>query len=280
MKTKTLALAPIHLTTALALAMAMAIAAAPAPAQADDFATKGRPIYQKHHETVVTLQLVIKNKLSMTGMAGQSTESRQEVTGTVVDPTGLTVVSLSTIDPGQLVENLGVGDRIKMESELADVKILMRDGSETPAEVVLRDRDLDLAFIRPKTPPAQPMPHLDLKDPGTADLLDPILALNRLGNAAGRAYSASAERIAAIVRRPRLFYVPDANMTTSSLGCPTFTMEGKVLGIFVMRAIKASGVSGSSLSSQNPNYTGIVLPAADVLRAANQVPPPGKAADQ
>src|SRR2546422_4160959 len=37
------------------------------------------------------------------------------------------------------------------------------DGTEIPAEIVLRDRDLDLAFIRPKTKPANPMPAVDLR---------------------------------------------------------------------------------------------------------------------
>jgi len=248
---------------------------APAAGLADDFSEKGRVVHNKYQQAVVTIQLVIKSKISMSGMTPQSNESRQEVTGTVINPAGLVVVSLSAIDPSQLVQNVVGGDRIKMESELADLKILMNDGTEAPAEVVLRDKDLDLAFIRPKTKPAAPMTALDLSQSGKAEILDPVMALNRLGNAAGRAYSASAERISAIVQRPRLFYIPDANMTTSALGSPAFTMDGKVLGIFVMRALKASG-AGSSPLGQNPNYTGIIIPAADVLKAASQVPEAGK----
>jgi S1-C subfamily serine protease len=261
--------------TWLAVALAASLVARYV-ASADDFAQWGRAVHKKHQEAVVTVQLVIKNKLSMAGGPSQSNESRQEVTGTVVDPSGLTVVSLSAIDPSQMIQNVMGGDRIKMESELGEMKLLLADGTEVPADVVLRDKDMDLAFLRPKTRPEKPMQALDLSQSGQAEILDPVLALNRLGNAAGRAYSGSAERIAAVVQRPRLFYVPDSNMTTSTLGSPAFTADGKVLGIILMRATKSSGSTGSSLSVQNPNYTGIILPAADVLKALKQVPEPGQ----
>jgi len=160
-----------------------------------------------------------------------------------------------------------------METELGDVKILLDDGTELPAEVVLRDRDLDLAFIRPKTKVTTPLTALDLTQSAKAEMLDQVIALNRLGSAAGRAYAASVERISAIVQRPRLFYVPDASMTTTTMGAPAFTLDGKPLGIFVMRAMKGkSGGGGSMFNFQADNLTGIILPASDILKAAKQVP--------
>ena len=46
------------------------------------------------------------------------------------------------------------------------MKILLDDGTEVPAEIVLRDKDLDLAFIRPKAKPASPMTSVDLTKSG------------------------------------------------------------------------------------------------------------------
>lgn len=251
------------------------LAALPFASFSDEFAQKARAVFTKNKDAVVTVQLVVKSKLSMQGSPSRSSESRQEVTGAVVDPSGLAVVSLSSIDPGQMMQNLTSGDRIKMESELADLKILLPNGDEVPCEVLLRDNDLDLAFIKPKTKPQTPMSALDLAQAGAAEIGDPIVAINRLGNAAGRAHSIAAERISAIVQRPRLFYVPDANMTTSSLGCPCFTLDGKLLGVMVLRATKGASSAGS-FSTQNPNYTGIILPTADVQKIARQVPAGGK----
>jgi S1-C subfamily serine protease len=251
------------------------IAAAPTAVTADEYAEKARAIWKQNQHAVVTVQLVVKSKLSVPGGREQSNESRQEITGTVIDAEGLTVVSLSSLDPAQMVQNFVGSDRMKLESELADLKILLPDGNELPAVVALRDKDLDLAFIRPRAKPEQSMTFVDLANAGKAEIGDPIVSLNRLGNAAGRAYSIAAERISAIVQRPRMFYVPDANMTTTSMGCPAITMDGKILGIFVIRATR-SGAGGGGFNSQNPNYTGIILPATDVLKIAKQVPERGK----
>lgn len=250
-------------------------------AHADDFAEKGRTVFNKYQHSVVTVEIVLKSKFSMAGAGGQQSESRQDVTGTVVDPTGLTVLSLSATDPGQMMQNLmgGMSDddsKFKVETELSDLKILLEDGTEAPAEVVLRDKDLDLAFIRPKTKLNAPLPALDLSNSSKAELLDPVIALNRLGTVAGRAYAASEERISAIVERPRRFYIPATSTTTTTLGAPAFTMDGKVLGLFVIRTQKGHGGGGMSMfNAQRENVTGIIVPAEDILKAVKQVPPAG-----
>lgn len=266
----------------LPMLLAAFMAFAGGPALADELAEKGRAIFKANQHAVVTVQLVVKSKFSMGGMGGQANESRQDVTGTVLDPSGLVVLSLAATDPGQMIQSMmsGMSDddsKFKMETELSDIKILLDDGSEIPAEVVLRDRDLDLAFVRPKAPPANPFIALDLAQNAKAGLLDQVITLNRLGNAAGRAYSASVERIAAIVERPRLFYVAENSLTMTALGCPAFTLDGKVLGVFVMRALKNHGGGGMGiLSPQQANITAIIIPAEDILKAAKQAPPAGE----
>jgi hypothetical protein len=256
------------------------------PCRADDLIEKGRAIFKKNQHSVVTVQIVVKSKFSMGGMGGQSNESRQDVTGTVVDPSGLTVVSLSATDPGQMVQTMiaGLSDddsKFKMDTELSDIKILLEDGTEVPSEIVLRDKDKDLAFIRPKNKLSTPLVPIDLTKSSKADVLDQVIALNRLGNAAGRAYAASVERISAVVERPRLFYVPETSMTTTTLGAPAFTLDGKVLGLFVMRALKGQGGGGMGMfSMQAQNITGIIVPADDVLKAVKQVPAFGEDRDK
>lgn len=253
-----------------------------APCRGDEISDKGRAIFQQHQHSVVTVQIVVKSKFSMAGVGGQSNESRQDVTGTVVDSAGLTVVSLAATDPGQMMQNMfsSMSDedmKFKMDTELSDLKILLEDGTEVPAEVVLRDKDKDLAFIRPKSKLAAPLPALDLASSAKAAVLDQVIALNRLGNAAGRAYAASVERISAVVERPRLFYVPETSMTTTTLGAPAFTLDGKLLGLFVMRSLKGGGGGGGGglfgmLSMQAQSMTAIIVPAEDILKAVKQVP--------
>jgi len=242
-------------------------------ARADEIGDKGRAIFKQNQQAVVTVQLLVKSKVTMEGMGDRSNETKQEVTGTVLDPSGLTVLALSATDPGALIQSMFEGQdaRIKMETEINDLKILLEDSTEVPAEIVLRDKDLDLAFVRPKAKPAQPLKAIDMSQAGKAEILDQVVTLNRLGAAAARSYSASVERISAIVQRPRLLYIPDTTMTTTTLGSPAFTLDGKPLGLFVIRAVKGSG-AGNALSTQANNYASVILPAADIMKAASQAP--------
>ena len=255
------------------------------PCGAQDLAAKGRAVFAKHQASVVTVQLVVKSKMGIAGLAGlggDAKESKEEVTGTVIDPSGLTAVALSSTDPTGLLQGMmssfgGFGGddeeslKLKMESEVTDVKILSGDGTETPAEIVLRDKDLDLAFIRPKSKPAMPVPALDLSNSAKVDVLDEVVAINRLGKVAGRAHAAAIERINAVVRKPRLFYVPGGNATMTGLGSPAFTPDGKVVGLFVMRSVKSGG-GGMGLFSLQGGITSIILPAEDVKKVATQAP--------
>ncbi len=234
-------------------------------AHADELAQKGREIFEKNQHAVVTVTEVLK-----VSMSGRAQETKQDLTGTVVDPNGLTVLALSQADPSEIVSRM-MGEEYarRVETEVTDLKILLDDGTEVPAEIVLRDKDLDLAFIRPKTKLSTPMAAIDLSNAATAQILDQVIALNRLNSAAGRAYSASGERISAVIRKPRTFYIPDSNMTGTSMGSPAFALDGKILGMFVVRAM-------SGKTSSNRNYrdavTNIILPAEDILKAAKQAP--------
>jgi S1-C subfamily serine protease len=249
-----------------------------APAAADELAEKGRAIFQKYQRAVVTVQIVQKMKFSMPGMGAQSNESKQDVTGTVVDSSGLTVVALSACEPGDMLQNLmggmaGDDSRFKMQTELGDIKLLLDDGAEMPAEIVLRDKDLDLAFLRPKAKPASPMPAVDLSQSGSAQLLDPVVTLNRLGRAAGRAYAASFERISAVVQKPRLFYIPGSDATSTTIGSPAFTVDGRVLGVFVTRSVSSKGGGGLGMLGGRPEGVAVILlPAEDIRKAAKQAP--------
>jgi hypothetical protein len=162
-----------------------------------------------------------------------------------------------------------LSDDYKVEVEVSDIKVLLEDGTELNSEIVLRDRDLDLAFIRPKTKPASPMVFVDLTKSGPAQVLEPVVSLNRLNKAASRAYAASIERISAVIAKPRTFYIPDSGMSATTMGSPAFLSDGKVLGVFVMRAVSAAGGSGGNLRQ---NLTSIILPADDILKAAKQAP--------
>ena len=250
------------------LMLAAAVAGAAQSVRADEVAEKGREICKKYQYAVVTVQVVLK--MSYPG-AAKSSESKQDLTGTVIDPSGLTVLALSAADPTDMYQRMMSEEAAKsrLDIEVTDLRLLLNDGTEVPAEIVLRDKDLDLAFIRPKAKLTTPMAAVDLKQAAPAQLLDQLVTLNRLNSAAGRAYAASLERISAIIQKPRTFYIPDSSMTATTLGSPAFALDGKMVGVFVMRAI--SSRSGSSRNYRD-NMTTIILPAEDVAKAAKEAP--------
>jgi hypothetical protein len=248
--------------------LALALAGAGIPGRADDLADKGRAIFKQYQHTAVTVQVVIK--VAYPG-AAKSTETRQDLTGTVVDPSGLTVLALSACDPTEMYQRMMAEQaaQYKLDIEVTDLKILLDDGTEIPSEIVLRDKDMDLAFIRPKTKPASPMPAVDLTKSTAVQMLDQVITLNRLNSAAGRAYAASVERISAVIQKPRTFYIPDSGMTATTLGSPAFALDGNIVGVFVMRAISAKG---GGARNYRDSMTSIILPAEDILKGAKQAP--------
>jgi len=243
-----------------------------AVAMAGEHEAMGRAVLAKNKNAVVTVEMVVKQQMSFGGQSHEE-EVKTEAVGTVISPEGLTVLSLSATDPMIILKNMmgGMADEFEGNSQLADIKILMLDNSEISANVVLRDEDLDLAFILPKEKPAAPMDFVDMKNSAEPELLDEVLAITRLGKVVQRAHAASFERIEAMVEKPRKFFVPGGGPTNTGQGSPAFTLDGKFVGIFVIRSIPSDGGSGGMMGGNGDgNVAPILLPASDIAEGASQ----------
>ena len=76
-------------------------------------------------------------------------EQKLEALGTIIAEDGLTVLSLSRVDPtATLLSRMRAGGGT-VNVNYTEVLILMQDGTEVPARLVLKDSDLDLAFVLP-----------------------------------------------------------------------------------------------------------------------------------
>ena len=235
----------------------------------------------KCQDAVVTVRLAIKQSVSMGGRDSKS-ESKIETTGTMIDPSGLTVVSLSTTDPGSTMRETyaraiaargGDPSQLKFDSEVSDVKIVLADGTEIPADVVLRDKDLDLAYLRPSDKPAKPLPFVDLARDAKPQILDEVVVVNRLNKTANRVPAVSIGRIEAIVDKPRTFYVLGEATWGYSLGAPVFSLDGKLIGIIFLRSARGQTDQTTGFMFNNLSQWGmmpIVLPASDIVDGAKQ----------
>ena len=133
---------------ALVIAMMWGVLTA-MPAHAQNPRAAARELVKKWQDAIVNIRVVVKMRMSMAGREMQSSDDTIEAVGTVIDPAGLTVVSLGSINPGAMMTKLmgagaGGGQGVDIASEPTDVKIRLSDGREIQATIALRDEDLNL----------------------------------------------------------------------------------------------------------------------------------------
>lgn len=242
---------------------------------AQDNRAAARDLVKKWQEAIVNIRVVVKMRMSMGGRELQSNDDTIETVGTVIDPGGLTVVSLSSVNPGPMMTKLmasgnGSGQGVEIVSEPTDLRLRLADGREVPSTIALRDEDLNLAFIRPITPPEKPFVAINLADYAPPALLDQVVVFGRLGRVGGWAPSAALRDIGGIVLKPRTFFVLAGD--TAGTGTPAFLPSGKVVGILTVRQVandRPSAFAGMS-GSEGLGLLPVILPADDVLEISKQ----------
>jgi S1-C subfamily serine protease len=249
-------------------------------AWADGLADQGRQVLGKNQNAVVAIRVVLKVGMSMGGQTAPKRDQKIETTGVVIDPSGLIVASYATVDPTEQVKSAlssrgGRPEDMNIETEITDLKIVLADQSEIAGQVVLRDADLDLAFIRPNEKPAKPFVAVDLTQNAKLQILDEVVVMNRLGKVGNRATVVSLGRIEAVLTKPRTFYVLGQTTWGYSLGAPVFALDGKVAGLVLLRNTKADLDTTRGFLFDNLSKFGmmpVILPAEDVHEAAKSAP--------
>jgi hypothetical protein len=263
-----------HLITALTLATATAFGAS------GELKTQAKQILEANQDAIVWLSVIVKQDISAEGEAaskippgafGGGKDQKVEATGTVVDASGLIVASLGNISTagmldGQEIETPVGTVKLKTKTEIKEVKVITADGTEIPADVVMKDVDLDLAFfkIRADSPEAKGVTFksVDLKNNTTVSVLDDVVVLGRMGADMNRQPMAYTSEVLGLVKKPREFI----SVQTLSQGIPVFTPDGKTVGISIIR--KPAG--GVKLNAGTAQMRPAVLPAKDVLKVAEQ----------
>ena len=224
----------------------------------------GRAVFEKYSNSVLYVALTVEVQMSV-GERNQTTEGSVEVLGTVMQDDGLLVVSNSAIDLSlqvlnQLRSQVPANVPISAEAAVKDAKIILPDGTEVEAEVLLQDADLDLAFLRPLAPEEGEETHTFTPagfkpDAPRLQLLDDIIVLGRLGKNLNRAPAVETGKIELVVRRPRLLY----RSNVSGLAQPAFNANGELAGLFVRNA-----------SDEGRQGAGIIRPIKDILKTADR----------
>jgi hypothetical protein len=260
--------------------MIVAILMVASSGSTEDLKEAARAIAAKFQKAIITVKIVAKVRT----FRGEE-DNQMELRGTVIDPSGLTVVSAISADPAEMIKTLvsSMSQRqmpagAKFESEITSVMMILDDGTEVEGEVVLKDADLDLAFIRPKKKSAS-FDFVPLKPRGKfLDLLDDVIVINRLDRSQNRAIALNIGSIQAVVKGPRPYYISTQQVSASSVGCVAFASDGGTAGIFVTQRKQNTGDNGMSalISIMMGSGVGgagtfqILRPVEDVLEVAKQ----------
>ena len=263
------------MTSAIAGFVVGMLVLSPAGVAAQSDRAAMREVAKKWQDAIVNVRVSLKVRMSMGGREVQSMDDTVESVATVIDPSGLTVMSLSSLDPGAMMSRLmgamggGGDDKMSIVSEPSDVRMRLPDGRELPAKIVLRDQDLDLAFIRPTTKPSAPLTAINLSDSARPNILDDVVVLSRMSRVGGWVPSVTVFPVGAIIEKPRTFFVLGDQAGT---GTPAFLPNGKLVGLLTIRQIDPGRMSmfGMMGGTEGAGVIAVILPAADVLEIAKQ----------
>lgn len=224
-------------------------------ALSDAEANAGRALVKRYADTIVGVELVVTLKGFQGEKALPPREQKREINGTVISANGLTVLSLGDIDPrNSMPPQLAQQIRFD-EPEFKEVKLRLNDDTEIAARVVLKDADLDLAFVAPLPAAKVPaLPFVDLAKPAKAELLGSYYGVSRGNKLLQRVAMIQPQHIIGIIEKPRQFLL----VNQYSAGCPTFDAEGRVLGV-MLRHLASDRANGF-----------VILPAADVAEIAKE----------
>jgi hypothetical protein len=203
--------------------------------------------------------LVVVKLTSKVRYKQREMDRSNDTVGTVIDPSGLTMVSAYTVNPVPSVSSTSDDESSRMDVSLTSVILLLEDGTEIPSDVVFRDADLDFAFIRPREASRtfdsiQLQPHTQ-----PIQMFDKFFTFSRLGPKENYALAAYEGIIRSVVKGPRTYYVCE----DAHIGSLAFSTNGSILGVFVS---KPSQRRGSSQASS----VAIMRPIEDLIESAAQ----------
>lgn len=245
---------------AAGLAIAVVASSMIPSAQSAEDRTSARDVIRRQGDAVVMVTATLKIRANLGGQE-QSLEQQAQGNGTVLDAAGLTVLSLSTLQPDDVMTRslsarMRPDTRVDVSSEPSGITMHLAGGREISARLVLRDQDLDLAFIKP-IEPASSLTFVDAPA-ASPSLLDLVLIVQRTSESNGWSTAAAFGTVQLIIDKPRLYYQL-AVTGGGGLGSPVFDVSGKFVGLIVLRT------SGS----RGPALTG-VLPAEEIRDVAKQ----------
>ncbi len=223
-----------------------------------------RSLLSKYADSVTWVSATVRVEASVGGRSLPPQEQKLEALGTVIADDGLTVLSLTKVDPTSNILARLRSPGASVQVHYTEVLILMEDGTEIPARLLLKDVDLDLAFVLPIAEsdalregfvfPALPSPRKS-KMTLEPEVLDEVVSIAKLGRNLYRNSTLRKGWVNAVIQKPRDYLV----IENTEPGTPVFDRLGRWLGVVVYK-----------MDSGRPSAI-VTLPVEDVMEIADQV---------
>lgn len=221
----------------------------------DSVEDKARALLEQHKAALVVVTVKGNLEATTSGDPLPAREQQRRTLGVTIGDDGLVVVSNSAIDASLGLEGqqAQLDEKVvtikSAKSAFTEVEISYGDSTLLHGKVVRQEPEADIAFILPDKAEATALnktfDKVDLSQfAATAQEADQVVALSRSSAVYGYMPTVVLGRITGVYKGDRTFFVTDAG---TAQGIPVFTMDGKPVGLTVVRIIdgKPSGVLGT-----------------------------------
>lgn len=235
-----------------------------------------RKLLEREQGSVVWVRAKVRHRKISGGDVVSGGDGVLEVLGTIVEESGLTVVSDTEFDPASATAGRKGGewsgvDLSETAAEISFIEIVLSDDVTVPASIVYRDRELDLTFLKPDGKISQQR-GARFRPVGVAtghslEVMDDVIHVARLDASMDRSPCVQVGSVSAVARGSRTFY-----RTTSEVipGTPVFCPDGALLGLGVHRIVEGEPGAVVTLSSETVKVITEIAEATGFLAARSE----------
>ena len=228
-----------------------------------------RKLLNEKAPTLVTLKFVLKVQMGPMG----AQESESEITGVMISAKGLVLCSNTQLGGFTAMMSRMMGARGgDITATPTDLKVLIGDDVEgIDAELIARDSELDLAWVRIKEPGDKKFPYVDFSSAADAKIGQRLVMVRRIGKHFARVAVVGEDRIGGITKKPRRLFIPAGNLG-AGLGLPVYAIDGRVVGLAIVQMPDAEEAEANppSMLSMQDMMAGVILPADNVAKATRR----------
>lgn len=198
---------------------------------------------------------------------GQEMQQPMEAHGVVIEADGLILAPASELEGSFLTQAFRGQQGEGPEYSYSDYHVLVMSGGrehEYEAEVLAKDTEADLAWLKLTEEPEEPLAHVSFPDQASLEVGDRYYTLGRMSEARGRAPMVNTGIVGGAIEIPR------AGLLANYGEGPVFNDEGEPAGLLVSPPTASQANAGSVGAMMEQFLTRMILPAPVIHRATER----------